>query len=114
MELKKINDIAENWRSITQTVIELRKPNLTELRILFKETYELLEEYSRNGMVPKGICEVLLEMHEFCWWVGDLDDTPIHYLFEDVATVVYDLEKYFLTWDADTDKIEMIINEVFI
>lgn len=113
MELKKISDIAENWRSVTQEVIELRNPDLIELRRLFKETYELIEEYSRNGIVPKGVCEVLLEMREFCWWIGDLDDTPIHYLFEDVATVVCDLEKYFFTRDADTDKIEMIIKEIF-
>lgn len=114
MELKKINDIAENWRSVTQEVIELRKPSLIELRRLFKETYELIEEYSRNGIVPKGVCEVLLEMHEFCWWVGDLECTPIHYLYQDVTTIVYDLEKYFFTRDADTDKIEMIINERFL
>ena len=113
MELKKINDIAEKWRLVTEKVIQFEKPDLNKLKSLFQETYELIEEYSRNGIVPKGICEVLLEMREFCWWIGDLDDTPIHYLFEDVATVVCDLEKYFFTRDADTDKIEMIINEIF-
>ena len=113
MELKKINDLAENWRSSTQKVIELEKPDLNQLKELFQETYELIEEYSRNGVVPKGICEVLLEMHEFCWWVGDLDETPIHYLYREIVEIVYGLEKYFLTRDADTDKIEMIINEMF-
>ena len=111
MELKKINDIAENWRSVTQEVIELRKPSLIELRRLFKETFELIEEYSRNGIVPKGVCEVLLEMHEFCWWVGDLDDTPIHYLYREIVEIVYGLERYFFTWDADVEEIEKNIEK---
>lgn len=113
MELKKINDLAEDWRSLTQEVIEFKSPDFKELHRVLNETYELIEEYSRNGIVPKGICEVLLEMHDFCWWIGDLDDTPIHYLYREIVEIVYGLEKYFLTRDADTDKIELIINEMF-
>ena len=114
MELKRINDIARNWRSVTEKVIQFEKPDLDRLKSLFQETYELIEEYSRNGMVPKSICEVLIDLHEFGWWVGNLDDTPIHYLFEDIVTVMYGLEKYFLTRDADIEKIKRIINEKLI
>ena len=114
MELKRINDIARDWRSVTEEVIQFEKPDLNKLKGLFQETYELIEEYSRNSMVPKGICEVLIEMHEFGWWVGNLDDTPIHYLFEDIVTIMYGLEKYFLTRDADIEKIKRIINEKLI
>ena len=114
MELKRINDIARDWRSVTEEVIQFEKPDLNKLKALFQETYELIEEYSRNGMVPKGICEVLIELHEFGWWVGNLDDTPIHYLFEDIVTIMYGLEKYFLTRDADIEKIKRIINEKLI
>lgn len=114
MELKRINDIARDWRSVTEEVIQFEKPDLNKLKGLFQETYNLIEEYSRNGMVPKGICEVLIELHEFGWWVGNLDDTPIHYLFEDIVTIMYGLEKYFLTRDADTEKIKRIINEKLI
>lgn len=112
MELKRINDIARDWRSVTEKVIQFEKPDLDKLKSLFQETYELIEEYSRNSMVPKGICEVLIEMHEFGWWVGNLDDTPIHYLFEDIVTIMYGLEKYFLTRDADTDTIKTTIEKL--
>lgn len=111
MELKKINDIAENWRSVTQEVIEFEKPDLNQLKELFQETYELVEEYSRNGIVPKGICEVLLELHEFVWWVGDLDDTPIHYLHREIVDIMYGLERYFFTWDADVETIKETIDK---
>ena len=70
-------------------------------------------------MVPKGICEVLIELHEFGWWVGNLDDTPIHYLFEDIVTIMYGLEKYFLTRDANIEKIKkqmetLMLNEEYL
>ena len=114
MELKRINDIARDWRSVTEEVIQFEKPDLSKLKGLFQETYNLIEEYSRTGMVPKGVCEVLIELHEFGWWVGNLDDTPIHYLFEDIVTIMYGLEKYFLTRDADIEKIKRVINEKLI
>lgn len=112
MELKRINDIARDWRSVTEKVIQFEKPDLDKLKSLFQETYELIEEYSRNSMVPKGICEVLLELHEFGWWVGNLDDTPIHYLFEDIVTVMYGLEKYFLTRDTDIETVKKTIEKL--
>lgn len=112
MELKRINDIARDWRSVTEEVIQFEKPDLDKLKSLFQETYELIEEYSRNSMVPKGICEVLLELHELGWWVGNLDDTPIHYLFEDIVTVMYGLEKYFLTRDTDIETVKKTIEKL--
>lgn len=112
MELKKINDLAEAWDSITQEVIEFKKPDLAELNRLFNETYELVEEYSRAGSVPKGVCKVLLEMHDFGWWVGDLDDTPIHYLYREIIDIMYDLEKYFLTRDADIETVKETIEKI--
>ena len=104
MELKKINDLAEDWRSLTQEVIEFKSPDFKELHRVLNETYELIEEYSRYGNVPKGVCEVLLELHEFVWWVGDLDDTPIHYLHREIVDIMYGLERYFFTWDADVEQ----------
>ena len=112
MEFKRINDIAENWRSVTQKVIELRNPSLIELRRLFKDTYELIEEYSRNDIVPKGICEVLIEMHEFGWWVSDLDHTPIHYLYQEIISLINKLNKYFLTRDANTSEIKRLMERI--
>lgn len=114
MELKKINGLAEAWDSITQEVIEFKKPDLAELKRLFNETYELAKEYSRAGSVPKGVCKVLLEMHDFGWWVGDLDDTPIHYLYREIIDIMYDLEKYLLTRDVNTEQLEKNINEKLI
>lgn len=52
-------------------------------------------------------------MHEFCWWVSDLDDTPIHYLYRKIVEIVYGLEQSFFTRLADIEKIEMIISERF-
>ncbi|MBE6775861.1 MAG: hypothetical protein E7543_06695 [Ruminococcaceae bacterium] len=112
MELKRINNIARDWRSVTEKVIQFEKPDLDKLKGLFQETYELIEEYSRAGSVPKGVCEVLLELHKFGWWVGDLDDTPIHYLYREIIDIMYDLEKYFLTRDADIETVKETIEKI--
>ena len=112
MELKKINDLAEAWDSITQEVIEFRTPDFKELHRVFSETNELVEEYCRAGSVPKGVCEVLIEMHKFSWWVADLDDTPIHYLYREFIEIVYGLERYFFTWDANVETIKGKINSL--
>ena len=113
MDIERINKLARDWDSITWKVIRFEKIDLKKLHRLFKETYEMTEKFSTEKVVPKELCGLLWEMHEFCWWVGDLDDTPIHYLYREIVEIVYGLEKYFLTRDADTDKIEMNINEMF-
>lgn len=77
---------------------------------LLLDTYDVLDKLSIEKLVPKEICGLLLEMHEFGWWISDLDDTPIHYLYQEIVFLVNALNKYFLTHDADTEGIANIIN----
>lgn len=112
MDIERINKLARDWDSITWKVIRFEKIDLKKLHRLFKETYEMIENYSTEKAVPKELCGLLWEMHEFSWWVGDLDDTPIHYLFEDIVTVVQGLNKYLLTRDADIETITSIIDNL--
>lgn len=112
MELKKIGKLAHDWRTVTWQVIELEKPNISRVRELFSKTYELFDKYSKEGCVPKGICGVILEMHDFCWWVSDLDVTPIHDKYQEITTLVCELNKYLLTRDASTEKIKNLIDTI--
>ncbi len=50
-------------------------------------------------------------MYEFGSWVSALDETPLHYLYQDIVSLIYKLNKYFLTRDANTKEIKQIINE---
>ena len=107
-----IEKLAHDWRSITWKVIELEKVNLKVLQRLFRDTYDILDKLSTEKLVPKEICGLLLEMHEFSWWVTDLKDTPIHYLYQEIVSLVKDLNNYFLTRDADDILIQDLIQQL--
>ena len=106
-----IEKLAHDWRSITWKVIELEKVNLKVLQRLFRDTYDILDKLSTEKLVPKEICGLLLEMHEFSWWVTDLKDTPIHYLYQEIVSLVNNLNKCFLTRDADIIAIKKSIEK---
>lgn len=107
-----IEKIAHDWRLITWKVIELEKVNLKVLQRLFRDTYDILDKLSTEKLVPKEMCGLLLEIHEFSWWVTDLKDTPIHYLYQEIVSLVNELNKYFLTRDADDILIRDLIQQL--
>ena len=114
MELKKIEKLTHDWHSASWKVIEFENPGLAKIRKLSKEAYGFIEKYSTEKLVPKEITGLLLEMQDFAWWVSDLDETPLHYLYQEIVSLVFELKKYFLTRDANTEMIEKIINEKLI
>lgn len=110
--MKKIETLTRDWHSLTWKVIEFENINLSEPQKLFRETYEILEHYSTATLVPKEICGLLLEMHDFSWWTSDLDETPMHTHYQEMVSLVSLLNKYYLTRDANTDEIEHLINKL--
>ena len=114
MEIQRIEKLINEWDKVTDKVIEFENPGYEKVRALFKETFELLNKYGKDKLVPKEISGLLLEMNKFGWWVSDLDETPLHYLYQEIVSLVFELKKYFLTRDANTEMIEKIINEKLI
>ena len=110
MEISAIKELSRNWGSAKWKVIRLNNPGVDVVQQLFKDTYEVVELYSKEDLIPKEVSGLLLEMQEFCFWVADLEGTPIHYLYQEIITLVCVLNKYFLTRDASVDEIEYIIN----
>ena len=112
MEIKEIERLTARWRSATRAVISLDNPDLSNLRTLFKETYALLDRYSKEALVPKQISGLLLEMHDFGWWMNNIDNASIHNHYRDVLTLVCKLNKFFLTRDVNTYEIKMLIDQI--
>lgn len=106
MELTKINRLIYKWAALTDEVIALNEIEFTEVQGLFRETYEVLDVYSKDELVPKSISKLLLEMNDFAWWVYDLPQSPLHKHYQDILSLVMILNKHFLTRDADVEKIE--------
>lgn len=112
MDIQKIEELTRDWKSATWKVIEFENPGFDEVRKLFKETYEIIEKYSKEKLIPKELSGLLLEMHDFGWWVSDLDETPLHFLHQEIVYLISRLNKYFLTRDANTKEIENTIERI--
>ena len=112
MEILKIKALADEWNAAAWKVIEFENPGFQALRKLFEETLELVEEYNKNQLVPKEISGVLLEMHDFGWWVGDLVDTPLHSHYQEIVAVVNALNKHFLSGASASEDIKAAIEKI--
>lgn len=112
MEIKKIQKVMDDWHKATWTVIELKNPGFDKVRKLFKETYEIIEEYSKEKLIPKELSGLLFEMRDFSWWVGDLDDTPLHSNYQEISHLVMRLNKYLLIGETDIQETKNAIEKI--
>ena len=93
----EIKELIQEWHTITDEVIEFKNIDFSNLQKLFKETYNVLEEYSNEKLVPKEISKLLLEINDFGWWVSSLDETPLHEFYQELVSLISALNKYFFT-----------------
>jgi hypothetical protein len=107
MELTKIDRLIHKWDALTDEVIALDEIEPTEVKRLFRETYEVLDVYSKDELVPKSISKLLLEMNDFARWVYDLHESPLHKHYQEILSLVMILNKHFMTRDADIDKLSI-------
>lgn len=112
MELKKIQDVAAAWRSATEKVIEFENPGFEEVRRLFSETCDIVEEYTKETLVPKEMSGLLLEMHDFGWWVSDLEKTPFYSHYQEIVSLVGELNRCFLSGVVNVKEIKNTINKI--
>ncbi len=107
-----IEELICQWDELTEKVIHFENVDLTRLQKLFRETHSVIEEYSKENLVPKKISELLLNMNDFSWWVGDLEETPLHKFYQPIISLTNALSRYFLTRVGDVEKIEKAIEEI--
>ena len=112
MEIKKIEQLIYEWHTVTGEVIRFEKIDFSRLHKLFKESYDVIEEFSKEKLVPKEISDLLIEMNDFGWWVSDLDETPLHKFYQEIINLVTALKKYFLTRDCDVEAIKSNIEKL--
>lgn len=112
MNIERIQEVTNDWRSANWKVIEFENPGFKEVRKLFLETYEIIEKYRDEKLVPKELSGLLLEMQEFSWWVSDLKETPLHCYYQEIVSVVCNLNTYFLTPVSNSEKILKNIDKI--
>ena len=112
MELKKIQEVADGWRNATWKVIEFQNPGFDVVRKLFEETYTIIEKYSNEPLIPKELSGLVIEMHDFRWWISDLEDTPLHSFYQGITHLVVSLNQYLLTNVVDVQDLKNTIEEI--
>ena len=112
MDVQKIKRLTEEWEDVTDKVIRFMDPGCDRIRGLFRETFDLLDRYSESDFVPKELCKLLLEMHDFMWWSSDLEETPMHRYYGHITDIVYGLNSSLFVPIHSPEEIIKMIDEI--
>ena len=112
MEQEKFKELAEGWKAATDHVLSYEAIDRKALRDLFENTYLLIKNYSSETMIPRTLYQVLWEMNDFHWWVINSAETPVHFLHEEITSLVIEFN-YFVVrgWTNELD-IRYLIDKI--
>ena len=102
MENNELKQIAYNWKSMTDTVLDLEKFSLSEMQILLSDTYQALRTYHKENVAPKEVSNILLEMYEFLYFTSLMEEKEVgvnFYQYQYISSIVAALRKGFFEAD---------------
>ena len=90
MKKEMITQITSDWIQMTHRVLDLKRIPSTEIRDLFRRSYEVLYAYHKEDLIPKELSEMLLGMDGFLYFASlitdkEFDDNP--YLYQAVHSI---------------------------
>lgn len=103
---EKISAVTNEWIQMTHKVLHLKRIPTTEIRNLLKDTYEILTFYHKQEIVPKTVCEMLLEMDSFFYFASmitdkEFDDNP--YLYQAIYSIADSLKTDFFKGEYECE-----------
>jgi hypothetical protein len=102
VENNELKQIAYNWKSMTDTVLDLEKFSLSEMQILLSDTYKALRTYHKENVAPKEVSNILLEMYEFLYFTSLMEEKEVgvnFYQYQYISSIVAALRKGFFEAD---------------
>ena len=98
MKREMITKNTADWIQMTHQVLDLKRIPSIEIQDLFRRTYEVLNHYHKEDMIPKELSEMLLEMDGFLYFAAlitdkEFDDNP--YLYQAVHSIAEALKAGF-------------------
>ena len=98
MKREMITKNTADWIQMTHQVLDLKRIPSIEIQDLFRRTYEVLNHYHKEDMIPKELGEMLLEMDGFLYFAAlitdkEFDDNP--YLYQAVHSIAEALKAGF-------------------
>ena len=112
MSNREITDITNQWTDVTHQVLALEEISKTTVRQLLKETYRMLTDYHKLGLVPKEIVALFLEMEDFLDFTSIMEGVEKEenfYNWQENFCIIKALEKGFLEGEYEYNFPKLII-----
>ena len=104
MDNEKFKELADGWKAATDHVLGCKEIDRKVLSDLFQDTYLLIKKYSAETMIPRELYRVLWEMNDFHWWVIESEETPIHFLYQEITSLVIEFNNFVVRgWTNELD-----------
>lgn len=115
MSYNEISLLIKEWKDITSVVMSLDELPRTKVQQLLKETYRMLTDYHKLGIVPKEIIALFLEMEDFLYFTSIMEGVEKEenfYNWQENFCIIKALEKGFLEGEYECDFPKLIITNL--
>ena len=110
--MKTIETLTKEWGEMVESLWKCEFIDIDEIKKLSRETFNIMHEYSNKDYVPKEMCELILEMRWFAWWVADAECTPMHGLYQELGNIVTALHCHLRGDDEEYNDIEPFLDKL--
>ena len=100
METNVIRAISEDWVSMVHKILGLKQFSSPVLRDLFLRTYEVLNHYHKEALIPKEIADMLLQMDAFFYFasfIGEIEFDTNPYFYQAAHSIGEGLKAGFFS-----------------
>lgn len=104
--------LTNEWQEMTEKLWKCEFIDIDEIKKLSRETFNIMHEYSNKDYVPKEMCELILEMRWFAWWVADAECTPMHGLCQELGNIVTAVHCHLRGDDEKYNDIEFFLDKL--
>lgn len=93
--MNELTLLTQEWVPLTDKLLKLEIIDMDYFKSLVQKTHLMILEYSSQHFVPKEMCQLLLELQWFAWWVADLESSPMHGLYQEMGNALFGLINLF-------------------
>lgn len=112
MEIKRINDLIKTWDSLCLELIGDKTIDISIIKKLLKESYNILHIYYNEENVPKITSKLIYKMNVFSNWLTDHEDTSLQKSAKEIDYIILEITKDYFYNNSDTEDIQKAIDEL--
>lgn len=101
--------LTREWSEMTEKLLKCELIDIDEIKDLCRRSHNIIHNFSNKDTVPKEMCNLILELQWFSWWIADAQWTPMHGLYQELGNVVTALHGHFFNYDDKYNDIETFL-----